>query len=240
MKKMMILMAGAVVLSSAAKAQISLAPEIGLNLANMHGKENYNNVEYNHNGGIKLGVKAGLNVDVPLGTRLMLQPGIFYSIKGYKDHDEQTNVPGVSYKNNYTLHYAEIPLNLQYLFNDPGEGRFFIGVGGYAGIAFSGKNKYTRNIGNVANEGTADLKFGNDAPSNDLRRFDFGGQVNAGYQLRSGIFFRGMYQAGISNMLPQGNRTTGDASLRSTNITISLGYTLGSAPAGKKRGGGEM
>jgi hypothetical protein len=74
---------------------------------------------------------------------------------------------------------------------------------------------------------TKDLKFGNDAPSNDLRRFNAGAQVNAGYQLRSGIFFRAMYQLGISNLLPQGNRTTGDASLHDSNITASIGYTLG-------------
>lgn len=235
MKKMMILMVGAVALSAVAQAQVSITPEVGVNLANMHGKMDYDNVEYNHDGGIKLGVKAGANVNVPLSNRFVLQPGLFYSIKGYKDRDDQKLPSGLVYRNNYTLHYAEIPLNLQYMFNDPGEGRFFIGVGGYAGVAFSGKNKYERTSNGEYMEGTEDLHFGNDAPSNDLRRFDFGAQANAGYQFRCGMMLRAMYQGGISNMLPQGNRTTGDASLRSTNIGVSLGYTLGSAPAGHRK-----
>jgi len=112
------------------------------------------------------------------------------------------------------------------MFNDPNEGRFFIGLGGYMAVAFSGHNKFTETTGGVSTDRTDDLKFGNDAPSNDIRRFDFGGQANAGYLLRSGIFFRAMYQAGISNMLPQGNRTTGEATLRSTNITASIGYNF--------------
>jgi len=81
MKKMMILLAGAFTISSAAQAQISIAPELGLNLANMHGKQTYAGQEYKSDGGIKLGVKAGANVNIPLSTRFVLQPGLFYSIK---------------------------------------------------------------------------------------------------------------------------------------------------------------
>jgi hypothetical protein len=249
MKKLMTLLAGLTSLATAATAQIGIAPEIGLNIANMRGQYDYNastgkpGVD-KFKGGAKLGIKAGANFNINIADRLQIQPGIFYSTKGFKQGEKQNHEHGyfnAATQENVTLHFAEIPVNLQYMFNDPGESRFFVGIGGYMGVAFSGKtikDAGTESIFPSYNSvGGADksklnseggsLKFGNDAPSNDMRRFDFGGQVNAGYQLRSGIFFRAMYQLGISNLLPQGNRTTGDATLRSSNATVSLGYVLG-------------
>lgn len=238
MKKFMILAAGTMILSSAAFAQIGIAPELGINIANMRGDYTLMSTSGEQNmkfkGGAKLGVRAGANVNINLGDRLQIQPGLFYSIKGFKSGEEQNRRNGyylAPTTENMTIHYAEIPVNVQYLFNDPGEGRFFVGLGGYVGVAFSGKDKVNGSApifqNSTATEETRDLSFGNDAPSNDLRRFDFGGQANAGYQLRSGIFFRAMYQLGISNLLPQGNRTTGESTLRSSNITASIGYVFG-------------
>lgn len=236
MKKIMILAAG-VMFAITAHAQISFAPEIGLNLANMHGKDkDSTGTEVKDDNKLKLGVKVGVNANIPVGDHLMIQPGLFYSIKGYKN-EQSVSLLGLTFesKDNVTLHNFEIPVNVQYMFNDPGEGRFFVGVGGYVSIAFSGQDKASFSALGVSEDTTIKFKFGNDAPSNDLRRFDFGAQANAGYLLQSGIFFRAMYQAGISNMLPQGNRTSGEASLRSTNITISLGYQLGGRPESNKR-----
>lgn len=237
MKKMMILLGSTMTLATAATAQIRIAPEIGVNFASQHGsfKNEFTSGEEKFKGGIKLGIKAGANVNIPLGNYLMLQPGLFYSIKGVKQGAEQNIENGfylASTKENTTLHYAELPVNLQYNFNDPNEGRFFIGLGGYIGMAFSGKTiingSETAGPITVSADTTMSLKFGNDYPSNNMRRFEFGAQANAGYQLRSGIFFRVMYQYGISNLVPQGNRPAGDESTRhSTNLTASIGYTLG-------------
>ncbi len=220
MKKIILLATCTLMSCAAANAQISIAPEVGINLANERFKTTISGVSKNETGDLKLGVKAGANVNIPLGDHLVIQPGLFYSIKGTK----HTEGPLTE---NRTLHYFDVPVNIQYMFNDPSEGRFFIGVGPYLGVAFSGHDKLQ---GGGGNDITNDLKFGNDAGSNDLQRFDFGGQVNAGYLLRSGIFFRGMYQAGITNLVPQGNS---DNTIRNSNITISVGYQLGSKPKDK-------
>ena len=210
MKKIIILAAGLAIFSSPAIAQISFAPEVGLNLANMHWKVN----DVKLDDGIKLGAKAGVNVNIPVGDdHWMVQPGLFYSIKGMKS--EENNI-----ENNVTLHYAEIPVNLIYMFNDPDEGRFFIGAGPYLGVAFSGKNI----ISGGTNSGTHDLTFGSDSTQN-LGRFDYGAQAFAGYLLRSGIFFRAAYQHGIGNLWP--SETRQDNTIRNTCITLSLGYQLG-------------
>lgn len=237
MKKVMILAACGTMLAGAANAQISFAPELGLNLANMHERTyDMNGDKVNKNGGIKLGVKAGVNADIWLGERLSLQPGLFYSIKGAKfDDDESYGTITVKDENNITLHYFEVPLNLQYYFNDPSEGRFFVGVGAYLGVAFSGKNKFHSEASGTTTDTVIKYHFGDDYNDNDLRRFDFGAQVNVGYLLRSGIFFRGMYQQGITNMAPHGNRPPAidDLAMRNSNITISIGYMLGNHPASK-------
>ncbi len=222
MKTIILIATGALLSCAAANAQISIAPEAGINLANERFKSTdaTGKVEKG-TGDLKLGVKAGANVNIPVGDNVVIQPGLFYSIKGTK------NDIGSGVTVNRTLHYFDVPVNIQYMFNDPSEGRFFIGVGPYMGVAFSGHDKLQ---GTGGNDITTDLKFGNDAKTNDLQRFDFGGQVNAGYLLRSGIFFRGMYQAGATNLEPQGNS---DNTIRSSTITISLGYQLGNRPASK-------
>jgi hypothetical protein len=110
------------------------------------------------------------------------------------------------------------------------------------GIAISGKSiqndTYTGTGAPSGMDTSISLKFGNDYPSNDLRRVDFGGQVNVGYVLQSGIFFRGMYQQGFTNLIPQGNQDAfaqaTNVRSRPTNITISVGYVLGGRPEAKK------
>jgi hypothetical protein len=226
-------------LSNVSHAQVSLAPEIGLNLANIH--QRYTDISgetKNANGGLKLGVKAGVNADIMLGNRIALQPGLFYSIKGAKIDDDPVTISGITYqnKNNITLHYFEIPVNVQYYFNDPSEGRFFVGLGAYVGVAFSGKNKLVGHVSPGTDKDTViKYKFGDDYPSNDLRRFDFGAAANVGYMLRSGIFFRGMYQLGITNLVPGGNRPDYAADDKATNsvVTISVGKQFGNTPRSK-------
>lgn len=221
MKKIMILTASALIFGAAtSQAQITIAPEAGINLANWHerDKDPITGKTDKEDGDLKIGVKVGANVNIPIGDHFAIQPGLFYSIRGSKLETE--SVLG-TVKSNSTVHYADIPVNFQYMFNDPDEGRFFIGVGPYLGIAFSGKAKQT---GGGLPESTYDYKFGNDAKSNDLERFEFGAQGNAGYLLKSGIFFRAMYQLGITNLIPQAESGN---SLKSTNITVSVGYNIG-------------
>jgi hypothetical protein len=231
MKKIMLL-AACTTMFTAANAQISFAPEVGLNLANMHSKyKDASGSDQKLDDGIKLGAKAGINVNIPVADRVVIQPGIFYSTKGMKsEEDNETH--------NVTLHTIDVPVNIQYMFNDPSEGRFFVGVGPYLGVFISGKDIYAGvPNGTTTTSGTTDFKFGNDYPSNDLRRFDVGGQANVGYLLRSGLFFRGTYQQSFTNLTPQGNQPdyaqAANFRTRPTVITISIGKQFGGTPKSK-------
>jgi hypothetical protein len=222
MKKLMILAAG-IALATSASAQISFAPEVGLNLANMHWKLD-NSDSGKLDDGIKLGFRAGVNVNIPITPdRLVLQPGLFYSIQGMKSEEN-------GFARNITLHYVQIPVNLMYMFNDPSEGRFFVGVGPYVGFAVSGKEK--QHGGGFPDE-TTSYKFGSGADQN-LGRVDYGAQATAGYLLRSGIFFRGTYQHGIGDLMPSESPLQTEAYVNNTCIVVSIGYQIGHAP--KSRG----
>ena len=76
MKKIMILAAaiGAFAAPAIAQVSFSVSPEAGVNLANIH--QRYKNLtsngEKNDNGGIKVGVKAGANVDIWFADRLSI------------------------------------------------------------------------------------------------------------------------------------------------------------------------
>lgn len=223
--KKVFLFASAICFAIGAEAQttVKFAPEIGVNVGNIRGEMAGYDVNYKSP---KLGVKAGVNADIMLGSNFAIQPGLFYTIKGGKG--DETMVMGnmkTRLENNFTLHYFEVPLNFQYYFNDPGEGRFFIGVGGYLGVPFSGKNKYrtTLNEGVIA-DGTQKLRFGQDIDENEWERFDAGVSANAGYYLRSGIFFRAMIQRGLMNNLPGGDENN---AYKLNTYSLSLGYMIG-------------
>lgn len=221
MKKVLLLSAAACfALGAQAQTEVHFAPEIGLNVGNIQGKVNNEKVNFKTP---KLGVKAGVNADIMFGQRFSIQPGLFYSIKGGKG--DYKPAAGVRFEDNYTLHYFEVPLNFQYYFNDPGEGRFFIGVGTYLGVPFSGKNKYHYTVEGLPDEdGTTKLKFGANANDNDWERWDMGVSANAGYYLRSGIFFRAMVQRGLMNNVPDGNS---ENTMKLNTYSVSLGYMIG-------------
>ncbi len=219
MKKILILAAG-LAFAGPANSQISFAPEAGLNLANMHRKLD-NDTKLDD--GIKLGFRAGVNMNIPLTPdRLVLQPGLFYSIQGMKSEKD-------GFAQNLTLHYAQIPLNLVYMFNDPSEGRFFVSAGPYVGFAFSGKLK---EHGGGAADTTISLTFGSGADQ-DLGRVDYGAQASVGYLLRSGLFFRASYQHGIGDLVPSESPLQTEAYANNTCIILSVGYQLGHAPKSK-------
>src|SRR5579863_6767002 len=76
-----------------------------------------------------------------------IQPGVFYSTSGGQGRDNIYDQNGkiVDYINNkMVLDYIKIPINLLYKIK-AGSGSVFIGGGGYAAIAVSGKVSYETN-----------------------------------------------------------------------------------------------
>ena len=67
---------GACVSATASAQEITYGPEAGVNLSNVSGDM--------PNTDMKLGIKAGAVVNIPAGGGFYLQPGLFFSQKGYQ------------------------------------------------------------------------------------------------------------------------------------------------------------
>ncbi len=152
-----------------AKAQqVVFAPEVGLNLFNQTQK--LGNTELSPD--YKVGFKAGGVVNIPVAAGFYIQPGVFYSTKGFK---YSTEVLGIKTETSTNLGYIEVPVNALYRFDLGNAGGLFVSAGPYAAFAVNGKNKTT--VGSV--ETKNNVEFGSDA--NETKRFDYGLNAGLGY-----------------------------------------------------------
>lgn len=233
MKKILLLslIAG---LSVNAIAQIRIAPEVGFNIASA-------SVDQPATLGLPsldtkpvMGIKAGAIVEVPVSSHFYLQPGIFYAMKGFKESGSASYsvlfyTVNIDVEGKERSNYLEVPVNVLYKFGTPGGGRIFVGAGPYLGYALGGKYDYSISAGGFADTSASEsLRVGTD--SNDhIKPFDFGANINAGYELGMGLFARAQFSYGFLNVMPY----TG-ASQKNWGITVSVGYLIGLNRGAKK------
>jgi hypothetical protein len=164
------------------------------------------------NGNSKTGITFGIISDLPLSKHFSIQPALNFVQKGTKDEE---TFGGITEKVSLTTNHLEIPVNFLYNTHS-GNGNFFFGAGPSFAFGMSGKWKY--------NDGTDQLdesvSFGN-GDEDDLKGFDFGANILAGYTLPNGLTFSVNYNAGISNLYPGGES---NASLRSNYFGIKIGW----------------
>lgn len=166
------------------------------------------------NGNSKTGLTAGILIDIPAGKHFSFQPAVNFVQKGSKD--EQT-INNVTEKVKINVNSIEVPLNL--LYNSNGEtGNFFIGAGPSLAFSLSGKFKYEDN----SNSLTQKINFGN-TDNDDMRGLDLGANFLTGYRFKGGLLFAVNYNAGLSNLVPNGSS---DDRTRSHYFGIRLGYLL--------------
>ena len=162
---------------------------------------NFHNLNGKDENGDKLsnklipGFNIGANVEIPVATDFYLQPGVLFTTKGAKWKDVNVKT---------TLSYIEIPINFVY---KPvlADGRLLLGFGPY--VAFG--------------VGASNIEFGSE-PS-QLKRFDAGANLLAGYELSSKLSFQLNAGLGLLNLA---NRPEGDSksSIKNTGFGISVGY----------------
>lgn len=134
--------------------------------------------------------------------------------KGTKSGDafyveDQTDLSG-----SLNISYLELPVNLVANF-DTGSGKFFAGAGPYAAYALSGNGK----AGGVKE----DMPFGSN--DGEFKRFDFGLNFLAGYQLTNGLNIHAGYGLGLGNIL--NDKSSGvDLSAKNKVFSVSLGFNF--------------
>ncbi|MFO7573752.1 MAG: outer membrane beta-barrel protein [Bacteroidales bacterium] len=201
---------------SVEKGRISFGILGGVNFQNLTGQDHSGDKLAND---LMTGYHAGFNVQIPIGPEFYLQPGLLYSLKGAKNTSGAlTSTTKVS--------YIEMPLNLVYK-GRLGNGFVMLGLGPYIGYGIGGKMITTG--GEVTVE--TDVTFQNSVALTDplldtyYKKFDAGGNLFAGYEMASGLFFQLNTQLGMLKVNPENAWFPNDeASIKHTGFGLSLGY----------------
>ena len=166
------------------------------------GKATVDNVSVKYD--TKVGFTAGIVYSAPIGSNFSFMPSLNFTQKGGKytldDGDEDK----------LSLSYIELPLN--FVYNVAGKGgTFFIGAGPDLALGVGGKDDF---------EGQkTDINFGN-GDDDDLKPFEFGANILAGYELSSGLFFAANYNPGISDISPD----NAGGKWHNNGFAIRIGY----------------
>jgi hypothetical protein len=152
-----------------------------------------------------VGVRAGFTADLQLADEFYIGTGLLFSGKGGKTND--------NFKGNFS--YLQVPVN--FLFKpEVGSGKLNLGVGPYFAYGVAGKWKTT--VGNV--EGKAKV-FDEESGALQLKRFDAGLGIVAGYELPAGLYLGLNADLGLVNTLKHDDN---GASLKNTSFGVSVGY----------------
>ncbi|MBX9448563.1 MAG: PorT family protein [Taibaiella sp.] len=207
MKKVLFIITAALIGNQAAQAQMSIAPEVGLNMSKFIGDDVYDDAKF------KTGFKVGANVNFPVANNFYIAPGLFYSTKGVKY--EETTL-GITGKYNVNVGYLELPVNALYRLPLGDAGALMFSAGPYIGYALHGKSKAEiTGIGSTEE----DIVFGGDA--DEMNPLDIGFNAGVGYETPFGIYVRAQYGHGFTSLSNVDNITTNNQ-----NLQFSLGYNL--------------
>jgi hypothetical protein len=198
MRKISFLFIAFIILATASKAQVSVAPELGLNIASMAMKvTDLAGGSFTYKTGMKAGLALGAVADVRLARSIYFQPGLFYEMAGTTFTADYVHFGG-----QWALNTITVPLNFEYKTGNEGGNRFFVGFGPYVAYNFSGSYKTEANQTYNYGASTGNLTIGSTVGKDYLKALDLGLGVNLGYLLSNGLYVRVHYQLGLSNLCP--------------------------------------
>jgi hypothetical protein len=168
------------------------------------------------------GINAGITYVIDIKKGLYIEPGLLYSLKGYK----YSNKEGGDYvKNLARVHYIEIPVNFGYKYNfDKKDMGIFAYLGPYFGMAIGGKYVGKYKIDGEKDKESEKVEFGKDATS----RIDAGLNIGVGFEVKK-ISFGIQYGIGLANLVGKDVRGSGDYKIKQNNrvLGINIGYRFG-------------
>jgi Outer membrane protein beta-barrel domain len=161
-----------------------------------------------------LGFSVGVVGDIPVGSKFSFQPALSFLQKGQSNSAEEFSA-------SLRLNYLELPLN--FIYRAPGtNGHFIVGLGPTLSYGLSGTLSVTDN--GVKSSG--DVHFGNS--QEDYKPFEFGADILAGYEWKSGFFMQAVYNMGFSNLFPSDPQYPNDPEyLKNSYVGLRFGYFLG-------------
>lgn len=205
-----LLIGGAYLSDIQAQDKVTWGIRGGLNISNIGG----NIKDDDHWGGnhisfpAKVGFNLGVIADIELGKSFYLQPGFYYSNKGFKYKWENDGEKEID---KFGLNYFEIPILASYKLNINDNLRWEINAGPYIAVGIAGKDKYKYSgedpdysysvpafgTGKTEVEDSEGDKF--DTYKRGLKRFDFGLQFATGLTIKEHYYVGLRYDLGLLN-----------------------------------------
>ncbi|MEO8822718.1 MAG: porin family protein [Ginsengibacter sp.] len=228
MKKLLTIALGIGIFTTA-KSQVYI--QGGVNLANIStsnsGATQKNNMLTTFNAGIM----ARSNATEPIA----LEAGLLLQGKGAKADTYITSSTDDNYvKAKFNPLYLELPVNLVVRLPLQSNTNIFFNAGPYVAMGIGGKSKVEiKTLGSVSNS-TNDIKFNNDDPSTNgqedasydkLKRFDYGVNVGAGFDLHS-VILKVNYGLGFAKINSKQTDNSSNDKNKYRTLSISAGIPL--------------
>lgn len=209
MKKSLYLLAGLFIVSGHLNAQKS---SFGITVGGAFGSYKIKAEPLSITSKTKAGFTAGLLASIPLGQHFSFMPALNFLQKGgtltSEDSNDKTN-----------LNYVELPLNFVYNARSVA-GNFFVGAGPSLSMGLSGKYKFQENGGEPV---TSDIHFGSGS-DDDLKGFEAGVNILAGFQLRNGFLITANYNTGLSNLNISNESEPNKTKYHNRYFSVRVGY----------------
>lgn len=203
----------------------------GLNYSDMLIKETeifapYNTLDGQY--GMIPGFHIGAVSELQLPGLFSFETGLILTSAGYKVTINQSfGTENLLINENKYLLFLDIPLSLKYPFSISNQ-NFYGLAGPYVGIGLTGLNNISSTFAENEELQKETIKWGSEKGVDDLKRFDYGLNFEAGMLLKS--FQIGLsYKLGMANLSPE---SSAGSILSNRVMGVSVGYIFG----GSKRG----
>ena len=204
----------------------------------LKGGVNFANVSYNSKGEVDdanllTSFHVGIMGDITIAKVLAIQPGLIFTGKGSR---LQSGNPGDLnyYKATTNPLYIEIPVNAVIKLPIDKESNFFFGAGPYIAMGVGGKRKIEGKTVGLAYSNNEKIEYSNDDPTTFkteegaglgvMRRFDYGLNGTAGFQLKNTLIGLN-YGYGLAK-LQSGTNSSDDNQNKHRVLSISIGFKL--------------
>ncbi|AEW02310.1 hypothetical protein A4D02_30995 [Niastella koreensis] len=204
----------------------------------LKGGVNFANVSYNSKGEVDdanllTSFHVGLMADLPVSKVLAIQPGLFFTGKGSKIQSGSPSDVNY-YKATTNPLYVELPINAVVKLPIEKESNFFFGAGPYIAMGVGGKRKIEGKTLGLAFSNNQKIEYSNDDPTTFkteegaglgvMRRFDYGLNGTAGFQLKNMLIALN-YGYGLAK-LQSGTNSSEDNENKHRVLSVSIGFKL--------------
>ena len=175
-------------------AQFRLGPTGGLNFNRQVFKSN--TYRYDAIFKSRLGYHIGLMTDLTITKNFSLQSELLYTHRGGYYKTERKDIAEVFEDE---LGYITLPVCMTAKL-DVGNAYLFVGAGPYLSKLIYSSHRYTSNGFNIEN---GSLRVGTDYDTDQVKPWDAGVKLKAGFELKKGMYLAAFYDISTSDINPQ-------------------------------------